>query len=562
MKSPNILSDIVPVNNDQTLGTVWSPFKEGYFNKIIMSSGAGTNYDYDGSSNYTSMDLAEEEIKGAPAPSPWASPENFFISGGSPGYWNRSDAGNRPGGHLGIRSGRNSYIEKSDGTFAETASKPGIGFYVSKFGNDHPAATGTPEIKFYGYDEIAVMDNNSIRVDRPLIPYTNEKTNIGDSSHKFNEAYIKNVKGNADTASKLKTAVSLTTTDGTNTSAGVNFDGSDGVSIKLPSTIKATFSGNLTGDVTGNAASATKATQDGLGNVIADVYATKVELGAKNVGIAAATGSGNAITSLSADGNVITPNKGATFLTSLPDHSHNYAGSSSAGGPATSSQALNGFGMVSSQGWGVQTGTFVHGEEIDGCSWGFRKNCPNSGKVSLVVDGTFYQNEGQYACIDTSGGTISGNLSVSGTITGGTVKGAVFNDLADAIPVGEGDVLEAGYCYGFDGEHYTKTSDYLQKSYIGIHSDTFGFLMGNEEGKEKFNVAVSGFVLAYVDKEYEVGTPLTCTADGYLTEIKFEDKIKYPERIVATYWKNEPNEEWGPENKKVRVNGRKWVKVK
>ena len=153
-------------------------------------------------------------------------------------------------------------------------------------------------------------------------------------------------------------------------------------------------------------------------------------------------------------------------------------------------------------------------------------------------------------------------MDTSGVFTAPTVKGAVFNDLADAIPVGEGDVLEAGYCYGFDGEHYTKTSEYMQKSYIGIHSDTFGFLMGHEEGKEKLNVAVSGFVLAYVDKEYEVGTPLTCTTDGYLTEIKFEDKMKYPERIVATYWKNEPNEEWGSKDKKVRVEGRRWVKVK
>ena len=145
---------------------------------------------------------------------------------------------------------------------------------------------------------------------------------------------------------------------------------------------------------------------------------------------------------------------------------------------------------------------------------------------------------------------------------GDQITGAVFNDLADAIPVGEGDILEAGYCYGFDGEHYTKTSEYLQKSYIGIHSDTYGFKLGHEEGKEKLNVAVSGFVLAYVDKEYEVGTPLTCTADGYLTEIKLEDKIKYPERVAATYWKNEPNEEWGPEGDKIKVNGRKWVKVK
>ena len=147
-------------------------------------------------------------------------------------------------------------------------------------------------------------------------------------------------------------------------------------------------------------------------------------------------------------------------------------------------------------------------------------------------------------------------------VEGDRITGAVFNDLADAIPVGEGDVLEAGYCYGFDGEHYTKTSEYMQKSYIGIHSDTYGFKMGHEEGKEKLNVAVSGFVLAYVDKEYEVGTPLTCTVDGCLTEIKLEDKIKYPERIVATYWKSESNEEWGPEGDKIKVNGRKWVKVK
>lgn len=156
----------------------------------------------------------------------------------------------------------------------------------------------------------------------------------------------------------------------------------------------------------------------------------------------------------------------------------------------------------------------------------------------------------------------SGNTSFPGTLTAAAVRGAVFNDLADAIPVGEGDVLEAGYCYGFDGEHYIKTSEYMQKSYIGIHSDTFGFLMGQEEGKEKLNVAVSGFVLAYVDREYEVGTPLTCTVDGCLTEIKLEDKIKYPERVIATYWKSESNEEWGPEGDKVKVKGRKWVKVK
>lgn len=82
--------------------------------------------------------------------------------------------------------------------------------------------------------------------------------------------------------------------------------------------------------------------------------------------------------------------------------------------------SLKGFSALSSQTWGVQTGTFVHGEGVDGCDWGFRKNCPASGQISLMVDGRFYQNEGKYACIDTSGGTING------TLTATTVYGAVW----------------------------------------------------------------------------------------------------------------------------------------
>ena len=139
--------------------------------------------------------------------------------------------------------------------------------------------------------------------------------------------------------------------------------------------------------------------------------------------------------------------------------------------------------------------------------------------------------------------------------------GAVWNDLSDSIPVDDDCELECGYCYCFDGERYTKASRYLDDGIIGIHSDTYGFKMGSEEGKKKMDVAVSGFVLAYVDKEYKPGTPLTCTKNGYLTKIKFKDKLRYPEKIVATYWKNEPADEWGSDDRKVKVNGRKWVKV-
>ena len=166
-------------------------------------------------------------------------------------------------------------------------------------------------------------------------------------------------------------------------------------------------------------------------------------------------------------------------------------------------------------------------------------------------------------------GSTSGALTVS---TGGIyaasgiksdtgVYNAVWNDLADCIPVDDECKVEPGYCYCFDGEKYYKSTKYLDEGIIGIDSDTYGMNMGRKPGLNQMDVAVAGFVLAYVDKEYKPGTPLTCTENGYLTEIKKEDKIEYPERIVATYWKNEPADEWGSDSRRVKVNGRKWVKV-
>ena len=288
------------------------------------------------------------------------------------------------------------------------------------------------------------------------------------------------------------------------------------------------------------------------------------------VNISASTsGSGNAITSLSADGNVITATRGATFLTSLPDHSHNYAGSSTAGGDANSSKALTAGNKLEGS---AAMDDFIEAGKLKYATFGGYGGVGFDGEDGLII--SIPWSSDQYGAQMIFDDAVNAKVKIRTRsksswgswkqmwIEGDRITGAVFNDLVDAIPVGEGDILEAGYCYGFDGEHYTKTSEYMQKSYIGIHSDTYGFKMGHEKGKEKLNVAISGFVLAYVDKEYEVGTPLTCTVDGCLTEIKLEDKIKYPERVIATYWKSESNEEWGPEGDKIKVNGRKWVKVK
>ena len=98
------------------------------------------------------------------------------------------------------------------------------------------------------------------------------------------------------------------------------------------------------------------------------------------------------------------------------DKSVKYATSA---GNADTALKLYGFdGHVGAQTWGVQIGTFVHGEDVDSGSFAFRKNCPASGQLSMVIDGKYYQNEGNYPCVDTSGADMTGYLNFGQTNTG------------------------------------------------------------------------------------------------------------------------------------------------
>ena len=63
-------------------------------------------------------------------------------------------------------------------------------------------------------------------------------------------------------------------------------------------------------------------------------------------------------------------------------------------------------------------------------------------------------------------------------------------------------------------------------------------------------------------EKYEPGDALTNNEYGFLSKMTVEEKEKYPERIVAIYKRPEVRDYWGPENAKIRVNGRHWVKVK
>lgn len=204
--------------------------------------------------------------------------------------------------------------------------------------------------------------------------------------------------------------------------------------------------------------------------------------------------------------------------------------------------------------------------DVTGTGKGSFSNLDINSKVSITSEGIVNITNNTDASTDS---TPAGALKVTGGIYSGGriyayngVYNAVWNDLVDSIIVNKDAEIEAGYCYCLKDNKYIKSSKYLDNGIIGIHSDTYGFKMGEKAGEKQLDCAVAGFVLAYVDKDYLPGTALTCTKDGRLTKMKLKDKQRFPEKIVATYWKDEPNEEWGSDNRKVKVNGRKWVKIK
>ena len=168
--------------------------------------------------------------------------------------------------------------------------------------------------------------------------------------------------------------------------------------------------------------------------------------------------------------------------------------------------------------------------------------------VTITGDGINY---------GTSGPTTAGTIT---NFTGG-VYNAYWNDYVDAVSVDEAAIIEPGYAYAFDGEKYFKTEEYADERYFGMDSDTYG--QGIGFGNEKtIRVPVSGFVLAYTDKKYKSGTPLTCTEGGILTEANAGILRNKPYLVIATYWKNEPGELIGDDFRKVKVNGRNWVKIR
>lgn len=190
-----------------------------------------------------------------------------------------------------------------------------------------------------------------------------------------------------------------------------------------------------------------------------------------------------------------------------------------------------------------------------------------SSRLTRIVFGVTAPRTIETCTIGPSGGAPTGlgadagnGLYCSAEFQASKVWNAVWNDIADFQLLA--DKLEFGKCYMDTKDGAMICTQRCQMSVIGIATDTFGFGVGSGANQREVPIAVAGWVLAYVDKEYECGTPLTNDENGNLTAMTRAEKLEYPERIVAIYKRKEMDAQWGPAGREIEVKGRHWVKVK
>ena len=154
-------------------------------------------------------------------------------------------------------------------------------------------------------------------------------------------------------------------------------------------------------------------------------------------------------------------------------------------------------------------------------------------------------------------------LSYNGYFYAERVYNAIWNDIADFFEVPNEVEVEFGRAYVIDENGDARISNaYMEEGIIGIASDTYGYGLGKKDIANEIPIGVAGIVLAFVDQEYRVGTPLTVGPNGQLVEFKQAEKVQYPERIVATFFRVEEKEKLVSGEQEVLVNGRCWVKIK
>lgn len=339
----------------------------------------------------------------------------------------------------------------------------------------------------------------------------------------------------------------------------------------------------IAANISGNAATATTASSCS-GNAATATVASSCS-GNAATATTAASCSGNAATAtklaaaqtIKLTGDVtgsasFTGNSACTITATVADnsHNHNYAGSSSAGGPASSSNWLNAnstlqYGVSGLNYFDISgtAGSAANANQTPTSDWYhvIRMNHANTNGYYIDIASCFHSNDMYMKRV--ASGTSNGWKHI--WVEGNSVTSAVWNDYAECR---ESDCYEAGYVLSENGDDTLSKSNERLAPFAGVSSDTWGFSQGETE-KAKTHIAVAGRVLVYPYQDrnnYKPGD-CVCAAPGGTVDIMTREEIReWPDRIVGTVSCVPEYEEWGggegADRDPVKVNGRIWIKVK
>jgi hypothetical protein len=261
---------------------------------------------------------------------------------------------------------------------------------------------------------------------------------------------------------------------------------------------------------------------------------------------------------------------GNLSIATTTNHSHNYAGSSSAGGAANSANWLNVNSALTYGASGLNyfnisgtAGSAANANQTPTADWYhiIRMNHANANGYYTDIASCFHSNNMYMKRV--ASGTSSGWLHI--WLQGNSVTGAVWNDYAECR---ESNTQEAGYVLSETGkDNLVKTTERLQH-FAGVSSDTWGFSQGETE-KAKTHIAVAGRVLVYPYQDrnnYKPGDCVCAAPGGTVDIMTREEVVMYPDRIVGTVSCVPEYDTWGggelADRDPVKVNGRIWIKVR
>lgn len=341
------------------------------------------------------------------------------------------------------------------------------------------------------------------------------------------------------------------------------------------------YASTFYGDLSGNATSATRATQDGNGATISSTYlklsggtmtgALNLANGAWNkAGDDAQFGDNNtagsfAIQGLNGNTNLKMVTYGGTTYGTITwsnnfyfSNTINFSNMSGqwAANPSYSSAFIN-FGHRSHD--ALSSGIYY-------TPWfGGMDSVNSKGYGATMTLGLYHgsdpANAGLYI-----GGSWDGNtndtfyyFSRSGTFTATQVYGAVWNDYAEYRETTT--EIEPGRVVIENGNDTLSLCQERLMATAQVVSDTFGFAIG-ETDNCKTPLAVSGRVLVYTDmprETFQAGDTVCSGINGTVSKMTREEIMMYPERIIGVVSAIPEYETWGTGN--VKVNGRIWIKL-